>query len=167
MLAFGNLANSIKKCFVGTYRTGLGFIYNSLPDNINLPLRVMQPRNHFNKKSSPLIRSIHFVKTQFLNLKIYNMKKVIYIFIGLFVFYRLWRRFSEIKLRSRHYGVPHHENFVSLLFKKEMVTYKNGGEWVHWKSSENRPGPSTWCRKKAKISDINTILPGSKYGHSM
>jgi len=89
------------------------------------------------------------------------MKKVIYILIGLFVFTGCDDDFAEINTNP-DIGVPPPETLFTYV-QKEMVTYKNGGEWYH----ENHQ-KMTWAQYlvqgKANDSDINTILPGSKYG---
>ena len=88
------------------------------------------------------------------------MKKVLYILIGLVIFTGCDDDFAEFNTNP-NIGVPPPETLFTYV-QKEMVTYKNGGEWYH----ENHQ-KMTWAQYlvqgRANDSDINTILPGSKY----
>jgi hypothetical protein len=88
------------------------------------------------------------------------MKKVFYILIGLVIFTGCDDDFAEFNTNP-NIGVPPPETLFTYV-QKEMVTYKNGGEWYH----ENHQ-KMTWAQYlvqgRANDSDINTILPGSKY----
>lgn len=68
--------------------------------------------------------------------------------------------FAEINTNP-NIGVPPPPTLFTYVLK-EVVTYKNGGEWYH----ENHQ-KMTWAQYlvqgRANDSDINTILPGSKY----
>ena len=84
------------------------------------------------------------------------MKKVLYILIGLVIFTGCDDDFAEFNTNP-NIGVPPPETLFTYV-QKEMVTYKNGGEWYH----ENHQ-KMTWAQYlvqgRANDSDINTILP--------
>lgn len=88
------------------------------------------------------------------------MKKILYIVVGLVLLTGCDEDFSEINT-DPNIGIPPPETLFTYV-QKEMVTYKNGGEWYH----ENHQ-KMTWAQYlvqgKANDSDVNTILPGSKY----
>ncbi|SDM19434.1 SusD/RagB family nutrient-binding outer membrane lipoprotein [Kriegella aquimaris] len=89
------------------------------------------------------------------------MKKVIYLAISFILLVSCDEDFAALNT-DPDIGVPPPETLFTYA-QKEMVTYKGGGEWYH----ENHQ-KMTWAQYlvqgKANDSDINTILPGSKYG---
>ena len=88
------------------------------------------------------------------------MKKVLYLLVGIFLLASCDDDFAELNT-DPEIGVAPPETLFSFA-QKEMVTYKGNGEWYH----ENHQ-KMTWAQYlvqgKANDSDINMILPGSKY----
>lgn len=88
------------------------------------------------------------------------MKKLLYLLFGLSLLVSCEDDFAELNT-DPDIGVPPPETLFTYA-EKEMVTYKGGGEWYH----ENHQ-KMTWAQYlvqgNANDSDINMILPGSKY----
>lgn len=88
------------------------------------------------------------------------MKKLIYFLLGIGFFVGCTDQFADIN-KDPNVGVPPAEYLLTYV-QKELVTYKGGGEWYH----ENHQIMS-WCQYlvqgEANSTNINTLLPGSKY----
>ena len=88
------------------------------------------------------------------------MKKIIILFIAISLFWSC-DDFQEVNT-DPNVSVPPSE-FLFAKVLKDLHTYKGGGEWYH----ENHQ-KMTWAQYltqgEANAGDINSILPGSKYG---
>src|SRR5690606_4648711 len=89
------------------------------------------------------------------------MKKIFYLVFALGLFVGCEKDFQEINT-DPNVGVPPPETLFTYV-QKSIGTYKGGGEWYH----ENHQ-KMTWAQYLsqgvANADDVNTILPGSKYG---
>ncbi|HUH46003.1 MAG TPA: SusD/RagB family nutrient-binding outer membrane lipoprotein [Arenibacter sp.] len=89
------------------------------------------------------------------------MKKIFYLLFALGLFVGCEKDFQEINT-DPNVGIPPAETLFTYV-QKQMATYKGDGEWYH----ENHQKMS-WAQYLsqgiANSDDINTILPGSKYG---
>ncbi|MDB4584263.1 SusD/RagB family nutrient-binding outer membrane lipoprotein [Draconibacterium sp.] len=89
------------------------------------------------------------------------MKKIIYLLLGISILTSCTDDFAEINTNPG-IGVPPAE-FLFTYVEKEMVTYKGGGAWYH-KDHQSMSWGQYLVQGEANSGDINTILPGSKYG---
>jgi len=89
------------------------------------------------------------------------MKKIIYLIFTLILFTGCEKDFQEINT-DPDVGIPPAETLFTYV-EKQIGTHKGGGEWYH----ENHQKMS-WAQYLsqgiANADDINTILPGNKYG---